>query len=307
MAEFSDEVVVLDSGSTDGTLEALKVMAEADPKIKVYEHKIDLSSDNFAHEGDGLQKGRARKFCTGEVLFQFDCDEVIIQNDAVKVRDLCQQLYESYYIAGAKNEYVFIYPMIEFWGKDKFRADIVWYKPRISFNTPYVTHDIPSSYRRFAENGRIYSVGSDGCDYVNSEDFTSIVPFCPFELNRLHFLESARAQNIEIYQNALLKLANDFGAIYHYSWYDIPRKIRTYRDYWANHWNSLFNGNMEDTAQNNMFFNKPWSEVTEEEIDRLGSRLEKELGGWIFHRKVDFSRPTKWIDVDFFRKAGICA
>jgi len=47
-----------------------------------------------------------------------------------------------------------------------------------------------------------------------------------------------------------------------------------------------------------MFFNKPWSEVEEDEIDSLAERLEKEMGGWIFHNKVDFNKPTPWMTLD---------
>ena len=39
-------------------------------------------------------------------------------------------------------------------------------------------------------------------------------------------------------------------------------------------------------------FDKPWSEVTENEIEDLGKRLASEMGGWIFHEKVDFNRYT---------------
>ena len=41
-----------------------------------------------------------------------------------------------------------------------------------------------------------------------------------------------------------------------------------------------------------MFFNKPWSETTDEELDDLAERLADEMGGWIFHTKVDFSKKT---------------
>ena len=46
-----------------------------------------------------------------------------------------------------------------------------------------------------------------------------------------------------------------------------------------------------------MFFNKSWSDVTESEISDLSRKLEDEMGGWIFHSKVDFSKPTPYISV----------
>jgi len=45
-----------------------------------------------------------------------------------------------------------------------------------------------------------------------------------------------------------------------------------------------------------MFFDLPWENVTDEMIEALGKRLADELGGHVFHSKVDFSRPTPWIE-----------
>ena len=44
-----------------------------------------------------------------------------------------------------------------------------------------------------------------------------------------------------------------------------------------------------------MFFDKPWSDVTDKEISELAIKLRNEMGGWIFHRKIDFNQPTKWL------------
>ena len=48
----------------------------------------------------------------------------------------------------------------------------------------------------------------------------------------------------------------------------------------------------EDIPDNNMFFNKKWSKVTDAEIKKLAKKLESKMGGWIFHTRVDFSNPT---------------
>jgi len=26
--------------------------------------------------------------------------------------------------------------------------------------------------------------------------------------------------------------------------------------------------------------------------------MENELGGWVFHQKIDFSKPTPWIEIE---------
>ena len=80
--------------------------------------------------------------------------------------------------------------------------------------------------------------------------------------------------------------------MHHYSWFNIERKIKTYKNYWSKHWESLYDVKQEDTADNNKFFDKKWSDVSDDEIDILAKKLSKEMGGWIFHQRVDFSRPT---------------
>ena len=47
-----------------------------------------------------------------------------------------------------------------------------------------------------------------------------------------------------------------------------------------------------------MFFDKPWSKVSDEEISTLATRLKSEMGGWIFHQKIDFSKPTPHMTVN---------
>ena len=94
------------------------------------------------------------------------------------------------------------------------------------------------------------------------------------------------------------QIISGIAPVYHYSWFKLDRKIRTYRDYWSSHWKSLYNIEQEDTVENNMFFNKPWSEVTESDIDELSQKLSSEMGGWIFHSKVDFNKPTPHILLD---------
>ena len=60
---------------------------------------------------------------------------------------------------------------------------------------------------------------------------------------------------------------------------------------------SLFDISQEDTAENNMFFDKPWSDVSSEEIESLAEDLKNKLGGWIFHKKVDLNSSVPHITV----------
>ena len=47
-----------------------------------------------------------------------------------------------------------------------------------------------------------------------------------------------------------------------------------------------------------MFFDKPWNSVTSEDISELATRLKSEMGGWVFHSKVNFSQPTPHLNIE---------
>ena len=74
--------------------------------------------------------------------------------------------------------------------------------------------------------------------------------------------------------------------------------MRTYKNYWQKHWESLYDIPQEDPAENNMFFGKPWSEVSDDEIEKMSSRLSEKMGGWIFHSRVDFNKPTPHLKIN---------
>ena len=41
-----------------------------------------------------------------------------------------------------------------------------------------------------------------------------------------------------------------------------------------------------------MFFDKAWSDVTDDDIKQLSIDLAQKMGGWIFHQKINFNKPT---------------
>jgi hypothetical protein len=86
--------------------------------------------------------------------------------------------------------------------------------------------------------------------------------------------------------------------VHHYSWFNIERKIQTYRDYWSKHWQSLYNIQQDDIAENNMFFDKAWSDVSDQDISDMSQKLADIMGGWIFHSRVDFSEPTPHLSLN---------
>ena len=288
---FCDQVVVVDGGSTDGTWERLQELKEKHECLIIHQQARDWKSTRFA-VFDGLQKALARALCTGEFCWQQDSDEVVHEEDYEKVKALIKQL--------PKNMDLVALPVTEFWGKgEKVRIDVNPWKWRLSRNRPHITHGIPANLRRHDEEGDLYSApGSDGCDYIRSDTYDPI-PFANFYTNDLHNVRmaalSGNNEALASYQESVKGISLQLPTVYHYSWYDIERKIKTYRDYWSSHWQSLYNIEQKDLPENNMFFNKSWSNVTSKEIKSLAKKLEKEMGGWVFHQKIDFSKKTPFI------------
>ena len=290
---FCDEVVVVDGGSTDGTWERLQELAESNENLVVHQQARDWDSKRFA-VFDGAQKALARSMCTKKFCWQQDSDEVVHEQDYGKIIDLVRN-----FPAGVE---LLALPVVEYWGgPEKVRMDINPWKWRLSRNLPHITHGIPDDLRKFDEDGNLYSLpGSDGCDYVRSDNYSRI-PFANFMTQDV---DNARMQGItdeeirgqyEVWFNRVL---DQIPGVQHYSWFNIERKIKTYKNYWSKHWQSLYDIVQDDTPENNMFFNKSWRDVTDKEVSSLAKKLSDEMGGWIFHSKVDFDKPTPHLRVD---------
>jgi glycosyltransferase involved in cell wall biosynthesis len=83
---FADEVVVLDSGSTDGTVEAARAAGA----------RVIVRSD---WPGFGPQKNRALEAATGDWVFSIDADEQVTPELAAKIRQaIAAGTCDAYYV-----------------------------------------------------------------------------------------------------------------------------------------------------------------------------------------------------------------
>jgi len=293
LVAFCDQVVVVDGGSNDGTLEVLQKLSKLHETISIHLLPKDWTETRFA-VFDGAQKAAARKLCTSDFCWQQDVDEIVHEDDGQKIKNLVENFPNTTDLVAL--------PVVEYWGGyDKVRVDVNPWKWRLSKNKEYITHGIPAHLREYDENGELFSKpGSDGCDYIRTDNGNPI-PFGNFYTQDLHEVRtlalSGNTKAVNEYQKAIEKITSNYPGVYHYSWFDLERKIKTYKNYWTKHWQSMYNITQEDTAENNMFFDKPWSEVSDEEISDLATKLKNEMGGWIFHQKINFNRPTPSIKI----------
>ena len=293
MLAFCKEVVVVDGGSTDGTWEELEKWAQTESKLKI--HKVERDWSHTRHAVfDGAQKAEARSRCTEDFCWQMDADEVAPPGTKEKI--------DTFVRSWPPTVDLICFPVIEYWGsKEKTRVDVNPWKWRLSRNLPHITHGIPKELRRIDEEGNLYAhPGTDGCDYVNTETFERI-PHASFYNDQAHAarIQAMRGNTeaLKVYEDWLQNCTELLPFVEHFSWMDIERKIATYKNYWQKHWESLYDIKQEDTAENNMFFDKPWSEVSDAEITALAKELATKTGGHVFHTKIDWQNTTPSISI----------
>lgn len=217
------------------------------PDIKLYKEPVDFRHPRWAIHSDGWLKAKARAYCTGDACLQMDSDEYMIPSQGSIIRGLAEKaLREAVIIA---------IPVYEFWGElTRLRLD-VGPKPRISGNFAGITHGIPADCLEHDLEGHPYPrpVTSDTCCYINKG--------------------SGQRLAIQV----------DHGApgVWHTSWLDFERKIKHHRQYW-----NMFHASMYNQQPQPTMFNKPWKEVTDEDITEMAEKLRRN-GPRFFHEYVE--------------------
>lgn len=298
MRKFCDEIVIIDGGSDDGTWEKLQSIAEefrsdAICKIRPVQIKRDWTHPRSA-VFDGLQKAEARKLCTSDFCWQQDSDEVVDTTDVEKIKDLLERFPQSMKILAL--------PIIEYWGgHDKVRIDVNPWKWRLSKNDPSITHGIPTNLRKVDANGDTYAIpGTDGCDLIDATtgDVLPHGTFYTHDVDQVRRAAWTDDNARKSYQSWLESVTSQLPTVLHFSWWHLARKIATYKNFWGRHWKSLYDIEIADTAENNTMFDKPWSEVSDAEIEKRASLMKDRLGGWIFHKKWDGKSETPYVSLN---------
>lgn len=278
---FCDEIVVCDtSDGKDGTDKILKTLEQefdGDFKVVVPDF-VDWDAPNHGIY-DGQTKAFAREQCTGDYCFQIDADEVV---DATRkqIEQVCSNITEEFPLIAL--------PVVEYWGsKGKVRIDVNPWKERLSLNSPMLTHGIPGMMR-VEHNGLLYArPGTDGCNIINRDSLmpVDVISFVTNEVERVRQAAQTSQPHAELYEKWFNKVTDKLPTIYHFSWYSVYEKMRKYKLFWNNSWQSLYNEQRPEGY--NPFFNKPFDQVSDEEMREEAEKLETKTGGHIFHQPWD--------------------
>jgi hypothetical protein len=280
--------------SVMSSLEKGETVASPDEKILLKVIKRDWNHPRFA-VFDGMQKAAARAMCKSTFCWQMDSDEIVHEDDAQRVIDLCSKFPNGVDLISL--------PVIEYWGgPEKVRADIMPWKWRLSRNKSNITHGIPADLRKFDDQGNLCAAeGTDGCDMIDAttgERINHVSFYSPEADNARRSAMIGNTTALNDYNKWFNTVIENLPGVFHYSWYDLERKMRLYRDYWTRHWESLSGKTYEDTAQSNMMFDVPWSQVTDDMIKTRASEFKSKLGGWIWHRKWDGTATTPHLTIN---------
>ena len=237
MTGFCDEVIVVDGGSTDGSIEDLKAAIRERNLEDLFAGGIKIMIREWDYEEpgmDGMQKafGRAMVSPDTEFLWQQDADEIVHEDDYQKIIDICKR-----FPAGVDLIHL---PVIELWGDDQTcRTDRHSWKWRLSRNNLRVTHGINIHARQMdPKTGRFFAkVGmSDGCEYIDMVTGEHL-PHRGFYSSEL---EALRKNDPAEYGKQMNAIFEKLPSVWHYSWADLPRKVRNFRDFWDKQWQVLY-------------------------------------------------------------------
>jgi len=239
MLACCDEVVVLvtldNNEDKDGTLSCVQEMSKVDNRIKIFTQNWD----RIEPLQDGLNKAKARSYCSGDYYLQLDADEVLHEKDNEFYKHI-HELYPDNILIGVG-------------GLDFFdsKTDIIYggvanCKARISKNVSWLTHGLPKQFQGINERTNKVccpSMLSDGAGYIDKEtgeaydaDLWIINP----KIEELRLLaKEGDLESLKEYSNLILESIKSLPFVYHYSCYSLFRKSLLKFQLWDSLWNLL--------------------------------------------------------------------
>jgi len=255
MLQCCDEIVVMDGGSEDGTVEGVQELMQQDGRIRLLQSPYDPKFPLM----DGSQKQLARMACTGNAVLQLDADEVLSDGCGPWIKEAVKGLITR------NPQAVMALPVINLIGSEQAAdcAGTPW-KWRLSPNRRDWGHGVHLASRRLSPSGQMYSAYTDGCEWVSLPigEWLPVVgfgaqahPSDPFKM--AHQLQQAININMPL--------------VWHYSGASVARKLRMARDFWHDQWLAIRNG--EDGAETKFWGIDPRGK-TDEELAEHAKKLE---------------------------------
>jgi ADP-heptose:LPS heptosyltransferase/glycosyltransferase involved in cell wall biosynthesis len=234
--KVADEFIMVDGGSTDGTLEDLQFLAKNEPKLKVLQHEWDMDDPMLM----GNEKTWARQQCTGDYLIQLDADEMLVEPKPGQILDMIR--------VNRKVE-IFDFPVINMYGDDDtIRIDDSIWKWRLSKNNPLTIHGVYGEARDFdPETMQVVfdKKKSDGCEYINRDTLTIMphVSILPPPAAQLHMQvvgfhkegKEIPQEMLDSYKNVMQQISELMPHVVHYSWADLEAK-KARGAFWETTW-----------------------------------------------------------------------
>jgi glycosyltransferase involved in cell wall biosynthesis len=259
---WCDKIVVVDGGSTDGTLELLRDLASNLKNLSIIEIPIDKNNPGK----DGFQKAMALAMCDTPIAIQFDIDEVCL-GSSEKWRSLIKEMPSTLNILNL--------PVIEPFGsakKIRVNKEHTPWKWRIFRTKPEITHGIPKSDQLLVNGIKHSKGGSDGCfpiHVVTEEMYPSANSKTATKLTNLK--NKLDPKEYSEYISELIEA--DEPCIMHLGHVDLENKIRHYLTSWHAWWCQLYNKDPADPKNNVYFPGVAVFDVTEENIKDKVSEL----------------------------------
>ncbi len=270
MLGFCDEVLVVDAGSSDGTLDLLHELARTDNRLRIIRESVDFSHPRWGIHLLSSLKARARLLCRGEYLWEMDTDEVVGPHEYEKI---AQQLSRLESIKDAPP--TLSLPTAYFWGDlSILRTDTPVWRTRLSKNDPRVTHGLSSKRRKRDELGNYYlELNSDPatdshCSYVWLDLESDIPDTLPSEYSADGKLTIS---SLAAYFKALAELP----VVLNVGTLNLARSLRLCTSFLPGYYTSIFRDYNFESIQWNPLFRKPWMIVTDQEISTTAELLKE--------------------------------